>query len=409
MKKIALSDNDKELILHWLKGGMYLGGGLGALNILGNQLTQKTQELTGNDSVLDNGLTLVMRPKKDDKNAVKKYAATWDGQHTPKPVKHYDTNSWESLIPTIVKNSSVKDQESSIFRSPAALLGGAGAAVASYAGVTALYQWLKKKQMEKELEDAQTSYIDDLSEHGTKLANSRKGMDIKELVGAVPLSVIALTALASGVLANKGLQKYFPDRKSAIRMNPAKVVLKVEDDPSTPGDEESETIINPKTLKNARALFYESVALVQPVNTETDFDNVIKAAAAGHINSMRDTTFNYGVEVMLAGISGNSGLQPTTEAIKLAALALAEDAILAPSVDLLAALEYHERAPMLCKIAAGIPEDKQDELITLIGQFNIERCSSEFDNAFDFTSPHDMLDKNASVPESLLNLYLQLA
>ena len=90
-------------------------------------------------------------------------------------------------------------------------------------------------------------------------------------------------------------------------------------------------------------------------------------------------------------------------------MALAEDAILAPSVDLLAALEYHERAPMLCKIAAGIPEDKQDELITLIGQFNIERCSSEFDNAFDFTSPHDMLDKNASVPESLLNLYLQLA
>lgn len=369
MIKIALAPADKDLIWHWVRGGAAIGAGLGAATALVNQLGEKTQEISGDDDPL----------KKD----------TLRLHLGPKP-----------------KIASTEGP--SMLRSPLAILGGLGAGVGTAGLITGLYQWYKKKVAEKELEDEQNAYLNVVQQEpkSAAAADPRKSMSIGEIISSAPGALAALTALAAGVITNRSLQKNFPDRKSAIRMQPRRVVVQRDDDPNVPGDQSEEDIIN-LPEKSAAAMLFELTSLLQPSGQETDFDNLIKAAATGQYDAIHRTDWDLGILTALATVGGHSLREVDPVNVKMASRALAEDDSLRESVSLLAALEYRERAPWSCLMAESLTPSEGANLVKWAAAEFDRNFLSELPDLVEFSDGAASISGHRTVPAGLLNNLIQ--
>lgn len=335
MKKQAMNPGDLELIKNYLLGGAALGAGAGAGTALLNQLNELKREASEASTPRKDVLKLTLR--------------------TPQS-----------------REASEQEKMASMMRGPLAIVGGLLAAGGGYAGVRALHQYMKKRELQKQLDEAQNGYIDvlDTEAGATKQAAAeaaagaaRKGMQPAEAMWSVPLSAALLLGLASGVVTNQTLKHNFPDRQPASRLLPRRVVVERQDDADPEAEETAITPID----KNATAMFFATTAELCPLNS--DVADAIKAAAAGRYVEMTKVANQFGTEMMLDSVKGAASYVVPPVREKLATQLLAEDETIAPSLRLVAAAEFLDHGSNFLKLARALPVSLQAALVKYAAEF----------------------------------------
>lgn len=332
MKKIALNPNDLALLKNYLTFGLKAGVGVGAGAALLNQLHDIATEARGSSPLEKDVLRIKIGPRPKDEKAVAKYA--------------------------------------SLMRGPLALTLALLGATSGYVGARKLHQMYKKKELEKDLDQAQNSYINVLGEAPqTKAAAAGQPMSKLETLTSLPPAVAILMGLASAAVANQTLQHTFPDRKPGTRLMPRRVVIS---QPREGASDDTETLAAPK-----------SAALAHLVDTVTgwhfgnsDVEDVVAAAGAGRFEEMRKVARDLGFEAMLNTVRGASKQMISHPRLKLASLLLCSDPELAPSLGVLANAEFGEGSPLLRDWGNRASPELQDRLIkfatTLSSMYNAQ-------------------------------------
>lgn len=321
MKKKAMHPNDWQLIRSYLLGGAGIGAGAGLVTSLVNQVKDLKREA-------------------DDDNALDKDVLTLNVRAQPKTAATAPAN-----------------ESTSFTRAPIALVGSLLAGAGAYAGVRKLHQYLKKREMADQLSRAQNAYIDLVQQEGEAVKAGafdhmdRKGMSRTESVSAIPLTIALLTGLSSAAVTNQVLKKSFPDRQSATRIQPKKVVIKRDTDGDNVPDEEQIVPYSKVAAANLAETAYSFRS------GESDIEDMVCAAAAGRLPEMRKMATEFGSNALLQSIRGAARFQTSTLRAKMACHALVNDPELGPTTELLAAAEFLERAPMFAKMAAGLDRD----------------------------------------------------
>lgn len=142
---------------------------------------------------------------------------------------------------TIYIDRKIPGVKSASLNAGIAVAGGVGAGVASYVALAKLYQMMKKKQLQKDLDEAQAVYTDAV----TKEAADGKPISQSELLmSGAPIGALLLAALASGAITYQSLKKQFPSiadsrkenlkRKAMLDSTPSRVETRYVDEDGNP-------------------------------------------------------------------------------------------------------------------------------------------------------------------------------
>lgn len=320
MEKHALSPTDIDLIKKYLVAGASVGGGAALFTSLLNQLNDiKEQDKNPLDS---NTLKLVVKnPKASKKEDAYKMAAA--------------------------------DESSSFFRGPLAMAGGVLSTIGSYALVRHLYQKLKEKQLERELEQAQDKYVTGLElsneDLNNKNANAGKPMGVLEALTSAPLAASLLLALGSGVVSYNALKKSFPDLKRGERerLGPKRVQVVYDN----PGDEPDTVVSNIpiEALEKTAAANAFLINTVVGFGGDSDVASVVHTVANGFGDSVNATFAAEGINSVFEKCANTQTFVNDLESINLAANWCARDPGVGPSLAVVAAAEFADKAPLFSK------------------------------------------------------------
>lgn len=307
---------DRELITRFLLGGGALGLSTGATVAVANHLKQLTDEKNKKRRLDDDVLTIkVRRPKKEETH--EKYAMLSGG---------------------------------------IALGGGVIAGLGSYALVQKIYQQMKKKRLQRMLDDAQVSFADSVSREAEKSA-SRRPMAPGDFLAATPAAAAIMLMLGSGALANSYLRKSFPTTKDVKPTRPRKVVLKYVDEEE--GNEK-------KAYFNEDAAFEHLVKISMALNDmhgyDSDLSNIVNAFAQGRGSEVSEAIISSGVAGLdlVKGASVHEEENPLN--MQIAVARAVRDPVVGPAVKMLASAEFMDMAPAFSKLASALDEETQSLL-----------------------------------------------
>lgn len=337
MKKHALNSSDLDLIKNYLTAGAAVGGGAALFTSLLNKINDIKEE---DENPLE-AHTLKLKIKKpEDKKPQIKMAA---------------------------------DESSSLFRGPLALAGGAISTIGTYALVRHLYQKLKEKQLKNELEQAQDKYVTNL-EHvdaANKQASGKaKPMGVLETLTSAPLAASLLLALGSGVVAHHTLNKTFPSiqRKSRQALGPKRVQV-VYDRPGEENDEVIETIPVADLEKEASANAF-LINTVVGFDTDSDVANLVKMAACGDTEYLSSVFAFANIDQLFEKSASYAQTAPEPHRLNMASNWCARHPGVAPSLSILAASEFADKAPLFFKAAGALPQAVKNALFDLVVNAN---------------------------------------
>ena len=315
-----MNPNDLALIKNYTQAGLGLGAGAGALTALMNHLMEVKREATDANPLNKDVLKLTLRKKNPD-----------------------GTEKMASGQPS-----------ASFMRGPLAIISGLLAAGVGYTGARGLHQYYKKQKLQKDLDDAQSGYLNVLDPNAPpKSAAAGKGMSGVEALSSLPLTGGAIAALATAVVANAALRKTFPDAKPGTRLGPKKVVLNYADSDQPP------TSI--PVDKNAHSLLIDVV--VDSAMADSPTRDLVYAVAQGRYGELCKVAASQGVESIFDVVHGASNKPVSLLRVKLASQVLADDGVLGPMVIFMAASEFADHAPNQVKLAAFLSPALEVEMI----------------------------------------------
>lgn len=302
LEKVAsFSDTDKRIIAKYLLGGAAVGGSLGVGSALMNHIktmnTESARKRKADDDII---YVDVAKPKA---------AAVTGG---------------------------------------VAMAGGLMSALGSYALVRKAYQDMKKKQVQKELDEAQRRFVRLSAEEGDlslgKTATARNMTPGEAILGS-PVAASLLLMLGSGAFMNHYLNKTNPALKRPISDSPKKIMIRYND------EEEAE--------KEASLDFH--AALEQFIHTTANFPgldkkasdlyHIVSACAQGRSKELSDNIQNLGVDTALDLIKGAS---VDADRLYAGSVIAANDPTISPVVGLMACAEFNEAAPSFAKKASAL-------------------------------------------------------
>lgn len=270
------------------------------------------------------------------------------------------------------------------------LAGGTATALGTYALVNKIYQYLREREAQKELDKAQRVFLNAQGFNTVDTKSKKKKKDDKvldskpiddyreksasptidpgrsasplEFATAAPIALPILLALASGIVTNEVLKSKFDSRKKPELKTPRiEVVHKPADD-----QDEYKTAAAKEYMDDDAGEFLIRMALAQPCQN-SDLVNIVKnAAMGGHIGFM-DTVKSTSFSTALSMVKGASAQMPDPLAEHLAVCYLNKSARLKHNVRLVAAGEFVEQYPELYKQACNLPEKVQDTLYKIAG------------------------------------------
>ena len=194
---------DWPTVLKMLAGGAFLGSGIGAGTSYLNQLNNLKEDAA---------------PAEDDKNTL--YINLPGQQANTPPVKG--------------TKKRASDENSALTYA----LGGAGAIGGTYMAYNVIrnaYQNARKRQLQKELDQAHQVYMGKLDDSARLEKGASQFPMLSKGVGMAYLALLA-AGVGSGVVANKILDKQMPAIEPPERFEPKKIVIRTKDEP----DEEKE-------------------------------------------------------------------------------------------------------------------------------------------------------------------------
>ena len=322
-----LSQRDKDLVSNYLIGGAATGGGLALATALINYLKHLNDEK--NDSEEDDDTIRIYKQEEQEKVAM-----TLGG--------------------------------------PLALVGGLVSAAGTYALVNKLYEALRKKQAQKQLDEAQNIFLEsqgykkapkkdkkeDDSSDGTEKSASGKGMSMSELGVSIPLALPLIMALGSGVVAHKLLNKSFPVKKRKVQ-GPKRIEIV-----DAPEEETEEKLLDKEagiTDVDGFEFLLRTVNMAKAASS--DVSNLIATTADGRLKDFTKTASVVGYADALDTVKGAAksvNADPLAEQIAISCLA--KSAAVSEQTKLLAAAEFADIYPSFFKAASNLSEQKKNAL-----------------------------------------------
>jgi hypothetical protein len=338
MEKIALTERSQQLIKNYLLGGAALGGSAALATSLVNYMKMLKADAAPKDTSNDDDTLYVNVP-----GAPPKVAAT-----TPN------------------NNPGMSD----LSAGGLALTGGTLGALGSYALVRKLYQNMKKKQLQEQLDKAQQTFLTDAQneaamKNAAAMATQGHPMGLGEFISSSPVAFTLLSALAAGALTNTALDKTFPAVKKNNNPAPKKVVLRRQPQPPAEDevipDQEKIASDNDNGLELLVGLAMHNIKAA----SKSELADIVHAVAGGRHNELVHNLMEHGFDMAMSSIKGASE-DKISEPHKCLAISICvKSAALNPVVTMLAAAEYTDMAPRLTKTAALQSDEDKDILVKI--------------------------------------------
>ena len=224
-----MTDKETNLLLTYLAGGSLLGAGAGAVT------------------------SLVRRSRKD-------------AIDTPKaPGTVY-----------VDENGEVKS--AGVFTEGVGLGAGTLGAAGAYALTTNFFRQLEKKRLQEELEDAQEEHLKQLAKPPVKEASDGTvgGHTPLGWAGNIAVASPFVLAAISGVLANKALERYFPEGQANVEPEPDADIRRIVRTKKV-------ATMSPESVEHLIRLGMEAEDRIGGIG----ITNAVKCAAHGNVHGMR--------------------------------------------------------------------------------------------------------------------------
>lgn len=284
---------------------------------------------------------------------------------------------------------------------PAALAGGVGMMTL----INKLYTKMRMKQAQKELDEAQRMFVEaqgyDVKDKKSEKITKQAGLTTTELVGGGAIGLPLLLMLATGITANKILENKYPIKKPKPKA-PKRIEIV-----DAPEDAEVEKVASYES--DATELMLRTLYLTKSANSYIA-DLVAGLALQGSkpfLKAASDIGFMPALNTV-KGASSVNNIDPLREHVAITYLT--KKARLAPSVELVAAMEFSDRFPTTMEAVSNMPEDKQEYLYKaacILGRLIRHEISAEMgikldksDEALYEKAASDVLE-NAVVDEAL--------
>lgn len=248
----------------------------------------------------------------------------------------------------VVEDTRDLDKEASsigdgIMRTPMSIVGGAVAAGGVYHLVHKVYESFRQRRLAEEVQKARQQYLDSTVEEAqdpaTKSA-SEGGREINlntmETAVTSPLTLALISALGSGYLTHR----YLSDNVKAPKPN-------IDESPRLTLSDSFRRRRQEQEAREAQALLAEKVEKDAPAGV----GDVIKAAATGHLQALRDVADSKGMEAMFKYASFKSNVDVSEAHIKVAAAILVRDPLLSPGFNALCEAVLHEKSATYVEMA----------------------------------------------------------
>jgi len=368
MDKKSSSLNYKN-IGKYIGGGALAGGGLAALLTYLRDTKRQLSE-TSEDTSLDDDVLYIKGKRKPTKQA-----------------------NWDNFKPS--EFESVPDSGSQKLMSVLGLIGGG---VAGYSGIKSLYNKVKERQLQDELDSAQVAYMSQLTSRRDKERN-KYASTTSTLSAGVMGSLLAL-ALASGVISYNTLNKYFPARSKEKQIGGKKLSLmpekikvlgrrnKVVQEVDTDGE--------PDDADKMEGLIRSTIA-DSGVRKQAGFDDLICAIADGRTSEIK-SNLQYGINHTFDMIKGASRRDLTPAEENLAVGVLARDPMLKEAFGPLFASEYAHMSPGIYDAAVSLSDEDKIVLEKLAAEYNFEYRRNNF------SEQEPLFEKGASALMSGFNI-----
>jgi hypothetical protein len=260
-----------------------------------------------------------------------------------------------------------------------AITGGLLSALGSYALVRKLYQNIKRKQLQEQLDKAQQEFIGSAEEEAVeaqkKAATGGEAMGVGEFLTSVPVAFSLLSAIAAGALSNAALNKYFPRIKKPTSAAPKRIVIRKKREEGEGEDEmlEEEKVAYEKVAADQQyddaTEFLVHLCMGSKSASKSDLVDIVHAVAQGRGAEFTNNMLEFGFDSAMNTIKGASEVSITPQQKQFAIGYCVKSAALSPVVQLLAAAEYNDMAPRFTKIASLQNEACQETLIKIAGLF----------------------------------------
>lgn len=352
MEKIALTPRSKELIKNYLVGGAAMGGSAALLTSLINYINTLKQQAPAD-------------PEREDD---------------------------ETLYLNVGKSAGEGAGAIDMASGGLALTGGLLSTLGTYALVRKMYQNIKRKQLQEELDRAQQSFMQNAeAEAESKQAAVVGGepMGLGELSWSAPVAFALLSAIAAGALTNKTLDKTFPRVKKPKDSSPKRIVLRKNPKEE---EEEEEKVAYDKMAASEQyddgLEFLTQLCMGSKSASKSELVDIVHAVAQGRGPDLTSHILEYGFDSAMDTIKGASETRINTAQKQTAISYCVKSAALNPIVSMLAAAEYNDMAPKFTKIASLQTEECVDTLLKIagaIGALNRLETTSKLDIDFEVT------------------------
>lgn len=333
MEKIALTPRSKELIKNYLIGGAAMGGSAALLTSLVNYINTLKQQIPSNDEENDENLYINVGKSAKDSAGASDFAA-----------------------------------------GGIALTGGLLSTLGTYALVRKLYQDIKRKQLQEQLDSAQQEFIQAADAEGAakKAGDENNGspMSLAELSYSVPVAFTLLSALAAGALTNKALDKTFPRLKKPKNNAPKRIVIRKAPNEDSEIQEEEKNAYDKLAAKEQYEdglEFLMHLCMGSKSAAQSELVDIVHAVAQGRGPDLTNHILEYGFDSAMDTIKGASEVPADSMRKQTAIGYCVKSAVLNPIVSMLASAEYNDMAPKFTKIASMQNEECASTLLKIAG------------------------------------------
>lgn len=264
------------------------------------------------------------------------------------------------------KGSATNTAGDSYLATPLAITGGLLSTLASYALVKKLYTKMKLKAAQQELDEAQHAFISasgyETDKDLKKKASQGRSITMSELLLSAPVLIPMLTALASGTVAVKMLNKNFPTEiKKVTGPKRIEVIEKPQKDQDEfkPKNVEKQASVD-ASQEDATEFLIRATLLTRDDNS--DLADLVAATATGELNSFIKTANSIGFTEALNTIKGAATREFSPLQEHLAIIALTKTSSIADSVGLLAAAEFANAQTNAFQQANSLSDEDKESL-----------------------------------------------
>lgn len=244
---------DWPSVLKMLAGGAFVGSGIGAGTSYLNQLGNLKEDAA---------------PEQDDKNTL---YINLPGKQTQVP-------------PAKGTKKRASDENSAMTYA----LGGVGAIAGTYMAYNVIrnaYQNSRKRQLQKELDQAHQVYMGKLGDQASLEKGASQFPMLSKGVGMAYMALLA-AGVGSGIVANKILDKQMPPIEEPNRFEPKRIVIRTKNDQDGGEDKEAsiDVEIGPDEIEGLLRYHLEDAKRA----SISGFNDLVSAAAQGRCQDVHD-------------------------------------------------------------------------------------------------------------------------